>query len=467
MPVGRKEAFSIQLLQLIDASLVAMGFVLADMTREEVFRLLGRGDFQTKGLPGMAWVLYVAIPFTPLVLEMFGFYRRQRTKKVTSTLSQLVQALLLVGPSLGLMLFFARLPEASRFILLVGGGYVFILLLLRDRLTSAFLKRREVKDHLKERVLIAASREDRDEFLKEIDPEVLKGLNIVDRFDLGESEVGDLYDIIKAQSVERVILVAGETGFDKVAECVEACELQGVEAWVAASFMRTQVARPTFDVLGDKPMLVLRSTPDLSWALAVKEVFDRVVAFLIILVTLPLWIFAWIGIRITSPGPAFYFQKRAGKYGLPFRMWKFRTMVPDADRMLEKIKEEHGNQMEGPVFKLENDPRIFKFGALLRKLSIDELPQLLNVLMGDMSLVGPRPLPLYEVEAFQKSEHRRRLSVKPGITCEWQCGGRNSITSFEQWVEMDLRYIDNWSFWLDLKLLLRTIPAVLFGRGAK
>jgi lipopolysaccharide/colanic/teichoic acid biosynthesis glycosyltransferase len=123
--------------------------------------------------------------------------------------------------------------------------------------------------------------------------------------------------------------------------------------------------------------------------------------------------------------------------------------------------------MDGPVFKLDRDPRIFAFGEFLRKLSIDELPQLLNVVKGDMSLVGPRPLPLYEVEAFSEITHRRRLSVKPGITCEWQAGGRNTITSFEQWVEMDLRYIDNWSLWLDFIILLRTIPAVLFRKGAK
>jgi lipopolysaccharide/colanic/teichoic acid biosynthesis glycosyltransferase len=142
-------------------------------------------------------------------------------------------------------------------------------------------------------------------------------------------------------------------------------------------------------------------------------------------------------------------------------------MVANAEELLDRIKKDHGNQMEGPVFKLDKDPRVFAFGALLRKLSIDELPQLINVLRGDMSLVGPRPLPLYEVDAFCEIAHRRRLSVKPGITCEWQAGGRNKITSFEQWVEMDLRYIDNWSLWLDFKILVRTVPAVLFGSGAK
>jgi lipopolysaccharide/colanic/teichoic acid biosynthesis glycosyltransferase len=241
-----------------------------------------------------------------------------------------------------------------------------------------------------------------------------------------------------------------------------------VEAWIAASFIRTQIARPTFDAVGNKPMLVLRSTPELSWELLLKSAFDRLGAAMIILLTLPLWIFAWVGIRFSSPGaPVMFFQQRAGRYGKPFRMCKFRTMVPDAEALLQKIKDEHGNQMGGPVFKLERDPRIFPFGALLRKLSIDELPQLINVVRGEMSLVGPRPLPLYEVAAFERSAHRRRLSVKPGITCEWQAGGRNTITNFEQWVEMDLRYIDNWSLWLDLKILLKTIPAVLFARGAK
>jgi len=195
---------------------------------------------------------------------------------------------------------------------------------------------------------------------------------------------------------------------------------------------------------------------------------DRAGAALLILLTLPLWIFAIIGIRLKSPGsPVFFSQMRAGRYGQPFRMWKFRTMVANAEDLLHKIKEEHGNQMEGPVFKLDNDPRVFRFGSMLRKLSIDELPQLINVVMGDMSLVGPRPLPIYEVEAFCEFSHRRRLSVKPGITCEWQAGGRNKISSFEEWVAMDLNYIDNWSLWLDFQILLRTVPAVLFGRGAR
>ena len=137
----------------------------------------------------------------------------------------------------------------------------------------------------------------------------------------------------------------------------------------------------------------------------------------------------------------------------------------DAEERKKELEAE--NEMSGPVFKVDKDPRVFKFGNFLRRRSIDELPQLLNVLMGQMSLVGPRPLPTDEVARIERTSQRRRLSMKPGLTCFWQVSGRNSITSFEEWVELDLKYIDNWSIWLDIKILFSTIPAVLFRRGAK
>jgi len=466
MPVGRKEAFSIQVLQLVDAALVWLAFWSASQIRGEIREVLV-GDHAEMTLAQMSWVLYIVVPFTPLALEFFRFYQRPRTKTGFQAFSQLFKALMTIALVIGMMSIFARLGGASRLILGFGGTLTFALLMLRDRALHRYLKKQELKGDALERIVIAGSEAEIDAFLADIDDETLGQWKIVARFDLAERPVEELYDILKQQSVERVIFTAKDTEFGKVAEGVEACELQGVEAWIVASFIRTQIARPAFDLVGRKPMLVLRSTPELSWELFLKEVLDRVGAALLILLTSPLWVFAYVGIRLTSPGaPVFFRQKRAGRYGKPFHMWKFRTMVPNAEALLERIKQEHGNQMEGPVFKLQRDPRIFAFGNLLRKLSIDELPQLLNVLSGRMSLVGPRPLPLYEVAAFEKSEHRRRLSVKPGITCEWQAGGRNKITSFEQWVAMDLAYIDNWSLWLDIKILFRTIPAVFFGRGA-
>lgn len=465
MPVGRKEAFSIQLLQLLDAGLVWVAFWIASWFRSPIRESIGWQDAEMS-LSQMSWVLYIVVPFTPLALEFFQFYTRPRTKTALQSFSQLFKALLFMALAIGMMAVFAQLPGASRLILGMGGLFTLFVLFARDRLLHSFLKRRELSDYAKERVIIAGSDDEIETFLNGVEPDIRNLWKVVARFDLSLRPVEELYGLLKEQSVERVIFTARDTEFGKVAEGVEACELQGIEAWIAASFLRTQIARPTFDLVGRQPMLVLRSTPELSWELAMKAVLDRVGAFLLILATSWIWVIAIIGIRLSSPGPIFFRQRRAGRYGKPFRMWKFRTMVPDAEALLQKTKEAHGNHMNGPVFKLDRDPRVFPFGVFLRKMSIDELPQLLNVLRGHMSLVGPRPLPLYEVDAFEKSEHRRRLSVKPGITCEWQAGGRNKINSFEQWVEMDLRYIDNWSLWLDIKILIRTVPAVLLGRGA-
>jgi exopolysaccharide biosynthesis polyprenyl glycosylphosphotransferase len=463
MAISRKDSFTIQVLQLSDALLVWLAFWLGGVVRV----WLGKAGSDDALVESMNWVLYIAVPFTPLVLERFGFYNHLRHKATSTAMWQLVRALLVIVLIVGVFAVFAKVADARRLILGLGLMFIFILLLIRDRGVHVWLRRRTGSEANKERIIIAGSGTEMADLLGELDHDITSSWNVVDRFDLQNREVNELFALLKEQSVSRVVFSAKNTEFEKVARAVEACELQGVEAWIAASFIRSQIARPVFDVIGNKPMLVLRSTPELSWELLCKEVFDRVGAAFLIFVSMPLWIFAAIGITLKSPkAPVFFSQMRAGRYGQPFRMLKFRTMVANAEELLGQTKEDHGNHMEGPVFKLKNDPRVFPFGAMLRKFSIDELPQLLNVLSGEMSLVGPRPLPVYEVEAFCEISHRRRLSVKPGITCEWQAGGRNTITSFEEWVAMDLRYIDNWSLWLDIKILIRTIPAVLFGKGA-
>ena len=176
------------------------------------------------------------------------------------------------------------------------------------------------------------------------------------------------------------------------------------------------------------------------------------------------WLIALL-IKLTSAGPVMFRQQRSGLNGAPFSIYKFRTMTTNAEQLKHELAAM--NEMSGPVFKVTNDPRVTPLGKILRKYSLDELPQLFNVLRGEMSLVGPRPLPVDEVKRFNDLAHRRRLSVKPGLTCLWQVSGRNKISDFRDWVRLDLQYIDNWSIWLDLAILLRTIPAVLLGTGAK
>jgi exopolysaccharide biosynthesis polyprenyl glycosylphosphotransferase len=193
-----------------------------------------------------------------------------------------------------------------------------------------------------------------------------------------------------------------------------------------------------------------------------KRLIDVSASFILLVVLCPLLTAVTLVIKLSSPGPVFFVQERVGMNRRRFRLYKFRSMAADAE--LRKLEFAHLNEMDGPVFKIANDPRVTPFGRLIRRTSIDELPQLFNVLMGDMSLVGPRPPVPSEVEKYDWL-FQRRLSTKPGITCLWQVSGRNQL-SFQEWMELDKQYVQNWSLWLDLKILLRTIPVVLSCRGA-
>jgi len=200
-----------------------------------------------------------------------------------------------------------------------------------------------------------------------------------------------------------------------------------------------------------------------GWPLLFKRLFDLVGSLFLIIALSPLFLFVALLIKLSSPGPVFFAQKRVGLNKREFTMFKFRTMIPNAESVQERLL--HLNEMSGPVFKIKNDPRITPAGRILRKSSIDELPQLFNVLKGDMSLVGPRAMSIRDYRLFSEDWQRRRFSIRPGITCLWQVKGRNDIP-FEQWMRLDMEYIDGWSLWLDLKILALTIPAVLRGVGA-
>jgi exopolysaccharide biosynthesis polyprenyl glycosylphosphotransferase len=200
-----------------------------------------------------------------------------------------------------------------------------------------------------------------------------------------------------------------------------------------------------------------------GWPHLVKRVLDVCVSLVLLIVLAPVLFITALLIRLMSPGPIFFGQKRVGLNKRQFVMYKFRTMIPNAEKAQEQLLAL--NEMTGPVFKIKNDPRVTPIGRFLRKTSLDELPQLWNVLTGDMSLVGPRAMSVRDYQFFSEDWQRRRFSVRPGITCLWQVNGRNSIP-FEQWMQLDMQYIDKWSLWLDLKILARTIPAVLKGSGA-
>jgi exopolysaccharide biosynthesis polyprenyl glycosylphosphotransferase len=200
----------------------------------------------------------------------------------------------------------------------------------------------------------------------------------------------------------------------------------------------------------------------LVYEFALKRLVDVLLASLGLIAALPVWLVIAAAVRLDSPGPAIFVQLRVGRDGRRFRFYKFRSMYIDAEQRLAEFQLE--NEVEGPVFKMRNDPRVSRVGSFIRRTSLDELPQLINVLKGDMSLVGPRPPLPNEVAKYRPSD-MVRLSVKPGLTCLWQINGRSNVT-FDQWMEYDREYVRHMSFWLDLSILVRTVGAVLSMRGA-
>ncbi|MGZ8867711.1 MAG: sugar transferase [Thermoanaerobaculia bacterium] len=277
--------------------------------------------------------------------------------------------------------------------------------------------------------------------------------------------VPDLKKILestKTEPIDEIVFAVTRKKLDEMKQIFLMCEELGIRTRVAMNIFQNRVARLEVEELEGVPFLTFTTTPSNETHLAMKRLLDVSVSMLILALSLPIILIAAIAIRLSSPGSVLFKQERLGLNGRIFTLYKFRTMIEDAHQRREEVS--HLNEMNGPVFKSKADPRITRVGRFLRKFSLDELPQLWNVLKGDMSLVGPRPPIPEEVEAYHRW-HRRRLSMKPGLTCLWQVSGRNNV-DFDRWMELDLQYIDNWSPALDLKILLRTIPAVLLGKGA-
>ena len=462
--IGRKQELNLQVQQIADGILLVLAFWFAHALRFWSTTWFGL-DTPIAKFDEFRWLLFIIMPFGPIFLELQGYYVHPLHKTPLRSLRQMAQAAFWLGLLIGCCVIFFRLDVPSRavallFILLAG-----LFLAAREHITLLRAKARVRSGHDREPVLLAGTTEDITALRKTLTPEQLVEMDIVGQIDIERQSTAELIEALHRHSVSRVIFAGTHVHMHQLQQAIGACEIEGVEAWLVADFIKTSIAKPDFDVLGSRPMLVFRTTPEVSWALAIKGIIDRVGALILLVLSLPAFVVAAVGIKLTSPGPVIFTQQRSGKNGRPFTMYKFRSM--DIDAEVRRAELEQQNEMSGPVFKVSSDPRVTMFGRWLRRSSIDELPQLLNVLQGHMSLVGPRPLPLYEVEKFENSAQRRRLSVKPGLTCLWQISGRNNVCDFDDWVRLDLAYIDNWSIWLDLKILARTVPAVLFGMGAK
>lgn len=271
-------------------------------------------------------------------------------------------------------------------------------------------------------------------------------------------------EILEKLEVDEVVIsLPIKSFYATIAKLIDICEELGLVVRLPADFFKSRLVNAYVDEFQDIPVLTLRAPGPPGASVLIKRAIDFGVSLIALVLLSPAFAIIAVLIKFSSRGPVFFVQERVGKGQKRFHMIKFRTMRADAELLQQELEEQ--NEVKGAAFKIENDPRVTTVGRVLRKLSLDELPQLINVLRGEMSLVGPRPLPLRDVERIQNVWQHRRFCVKPGLTCLWQINGRHKI-GFEHWMELDLEYIDNWSMSLDLDILLKTVPAVLRGTGA-
>jgi exopolysaccharide biosynthesis polyprenyl glycosylphosphotransferase len=356
----------------------------------------------------------------------------------------------------------------------VGVSYAF--LLVERVLFGRWLERRFRSEGRRRSVLIVGTGSLASDFASRCAANPGWGLGVAGFLSPESSEVGLPFDghqvlgtyddfprLAQDLILDQVVIAVPLEEFALLRGVFAECDEVGLRVLVLSDWFLSGTSRLGLARLGSSPAVALAPTFEHEWQLFGKRVMDVVVSAIGLIVLAPVFLVIAIAIKCTSEGSVFYTWRVVGFNRRPFVSYKFRTMYPDADQVKKTL--EPFNEMKGPVFKMKNDDRVTPVGRFLRKFSLDELPQLYSVLKGDMSLVGPRPPLVTEVPRFE-SWHRRKLSIKPGITCLWQIKGRSSITDFDEWVKLDLEYIDSWSLWLDVKILLRTIPAVLFARGA-
>ena len=450
-----------RLLQGIDGGLFALALALAYLLRATL-PWLGRPEIEA--FTDHLWLFPVVALLGPALLAQQGLYAQAGLNSRISSILLILRGCAFATIGVILLLFFLRVQYARSVIILVGafGG---LLIYARHEFTTWLESTRLGQDRRRRRVLWVGTTDENHRLQTLLSAGERELIVSVGEFDPREGSAEAFNTTLHAQSVN--VAIVSLTGVDpsRIMPLLASCEREGVEVLVRPGLFATSPHRLAIDQLGGEPVLHLRAQSASPTDLLIKQVLDYIGAAALLLLLAPVFAAVAAVVALSSRGPVIFAQRRAGLNGRPFVLYKFRSMAADAAERQRELAPR--NEMKGPVFKVSADPRVTPVGRFLRRHSLDELPQLWNVLRGEMSLVGPRPLPLEEVARFAEDAHRRRLSVKPGLTCLWQISGRNDIADFEDWVRLDLDYIDQWSLWLDFKILLATIPVALLGRGGR
>jgi len=465
----------VSLLKLSDMAIMLIGLFLSAWYTTSYAYHISLVDFfsirmKLSNLIGLLIMLFV----WQLICQHLGLYNSRRLQSFFQEWKDIVKATSLAT---AIFIFGAHIFNIVAFTSLFASIFwvsTTMLAICFRTVLRHFLKKVRVGDKNLRFMLVVGSNERAYEFAEMIKENRESGYRVIGFVDnemhmtkpgislLGR--LGDLPHIISQLVVDEVVIALPvKSQYDKIQMIIEIAEEQGVTVRCLSHLFNTKVSVLSTTSLGGFPVLEMTSRPREDLKLFAKRGLDIIAGSALFVVTFPVMLAAAVAVKLSSPGPVFFVQSRVGYNKRIFNLYKFRTMVPDAERMQFGL--ESTNEMDGPVFKIKDDPRITGIGKWLRRASVDELPQLYNVIKGDMSLVGPRPLPVRDYRGFRKDWQRRRFSIRPGLTCLWQVNGRNK-TSFEDWMKLDMQYIDNWSLSGDMKILFQTIPVVLNGRGA-
>ena len=482
--LNRRQLLRSPLFLAADIILLTLSFHLALVLRRELPWPGPSGPLENQ-----LWLLYLALPLSLLSLKLHGLYRSDRPRSGLALLLALFRAGFWSFLALLAGLYFFKVSAISRVVVIEYSLLQALLLFGYRLLITRTMRRLRRLGWDRPKLLLLGSPDRLREILARIEKADGPAYDLVgylleaepgqesggtagpapigeeglDR-SLGLGTLDDLEPVLHSRAIDEVLVATRNPHSPRLQEALRACEEEGKVVHLRADWYQPRLARIVPGEIFGLPAITLSSLPDRNAEFWLKRLLDLAAAASLLLAFSPLLGLIALLIKLASPGPILFRQARTGQNGRPFTCLKFRTMVVH-DQALKAELRARQNEMDGPVFKIARDPRVTPLGAVLRRLSLDELPQLWNVLRGEMSLVGPRPLPCEEVAAFPERCQRRRHMLRPGLTCFWQIRGRNSI-SFPEWMKLDLQYIDNWSLYTDLVILLRTIPAVLSRRGA-
>ena len=476
----QKARFIARVVYFVDLALTSAAFFAAFFIRNVVMPIAAPQHFPTGlfPLPEYLKVYPIVLIIWSVLLFTYHSYHSHRTVPITREALTVLRVVVVGNIILATLAYLLPLRQLSRAWFVLFGVLSAVFLLLEKLMLRVLARYVRAKGLNYRTILIVGTGRRALEVARTVTEHKYWGYKILGFVSDGHrlpngwgryrifGFVPDLKNLLEdgefVEPIDEIVFAVTRKKLDEMKQIFLMCEELGIRARVAMNFFSNRVARIELEELEGIPFLTFTTTPSDETQLALKRLLDVTVSALLLVLAMPVIVLAALAIKLGSPGSVVFKQERIGLNGRIFTLYKFRTMIERAHEL--RLEMSHLNEMTGPVFKMVDDPRVTTVGRILRRFSLDELPQLWNVFKGDMSLVGPRPPIPEEVKSYRRW-HRRRLSMKPGLTCLWQVSGRNKI-DFDHWMQLDLQYIDNWSPSLDLKILLRTIPAVLSGRGA-